>query len=300
MKKTFSALLLALLVSSCVSTDKTGKSGLDAKEQTNLQNREKLRCYADIKKDTLDFRAEVADLGGFSRGDRWTYTLTKTEGTTNTVTKSSTIYVWKVSGDYLYYLITLKDAYSVTTHRFIRISKTEFNAMITDLANKFCDHATYSTVVGTTSSSAFTHKVDSTETSTGSNTYEVSTTYTFTFANLPFLGSFNSNVVKKEKNSDGNYTNANGVTLKGALSARTSGSFASDVDQYNDVAYTGATFCTLNKPTGAGTDADPYVYSIPYEAIIPDSSYQCGGSADGAGPTTGLEPWPNPGTDLTI
>lgn len=267
-------LLLAftLLISSCEENIES-YDDLNAAEQLYIRTQARAKCMAETQEDFLDIiDTSNTQLLQLSRLDTWDLVYKKNDA----VIETSKIYVWKISGSTVYFLISFVEGGS-TSNKFVKITSTINSEMFQDLRTKKCDKdLTLSTspslLTGTIEEGPITINADS--------YYKVKSTHSFVNTFPDFFGFINKKRVKKIYNDDTDAVTS--TDTYDFIITRVTDVTSLDTNFASDTLYPNKEYCVVDYTAGV-----PNVYPLP---SAPDFGLSCE-------PDT--SPGPDPDGDLT-
>jgi hypothetical protein len=241
---------------------------LSSDEQDYIRTIAESKCRSDLELSIANFKENSNEqLASYERGQYWKLELSK--GTT--VQSTDYIYVWKVTGTDVYFLLQ-KTSGTGYEYKFYKMNQTYNSDMIDDLVDKKCTK-TYSMGISESSISITFSNLLSSEPPTS---YKSDLTYTAGSSTPAFFGLYNFSQAKKKLDDDGDVVSTENFTYKVTYG----GNDADLADLYTD--YTNAKYCLIDYADGSSGTKD---LTFPYT----DNS--C---------TTSVSGPVNPGTDLTL
>lgn len=167
---------------------------LSQAEKDALQLRANNQCLADEEKDINDIiNVSNVELSRLARNDAW-----KMENKQDTsILSTSKIYVWKISGNTVYFLISFADG---DNHRYVKVNTTTNSEMFDDLRRRKCFNDFTKSSLDANSVSAEIEDARVAEVDSG---YSIITnTYSYTEINPAFFGLISPKKVKKTYKKD--------------------------------------------------------------------------------------------------
>lgn len=241
-------------------------------ERTELQNRSNTKCLSQAEDDVLDLTSTSnTELLRLSRLDSWKLEYFK--GTTPTdIIETSKIYVWKISGSTVYFLLKLTENGS-PVNKFVKFTSTTNSEMFEDLRQRKCITQDITLSVSQTLLSAGVSEAAVTE---DTDTYS-KTVATHSYPDeLPaFFGFFNKKRVKTLYNDETDAVKSSETS--NWVITRIEDVSSLPTDFTNNTDYPNKTYCVVDYTAGT-----PNVYPIPNASGY---GLECGTSAtDGPDP----------------
>ncbi len=265
-------LAFALLFSSCEENIES-YDDLTADEQLYIRTRARTKCMAETSADILDItETSNNQLLTFTRLDTWDLVYKKNDD----VIETSKIYVWKISGSTVYFLISFVEGGS-TSNKFVKFTTTINSEMFEDLRTKKCDKAltlavSPSLLTGTTDEGPITIDADS--------YYKLKTTSSYESLFPAFFGFINKKRVKKIHNDETDVVMS--TETYDYIVDRVADVTSLDPNFEDNTLYPNKTYCVVNYTAGV-----PNVYPLPTATNF------------GLSCTTETSPGPDPDGDLT-
>jgi hypothetical protein len=236
--------LLILLSTSCKKTVHAWNELSDA-ERTEINNRAQQNCVATnaaAYEAFLDSSDETFASASFARGVGYERQY-KLEGSTNAA-DTYTMKVWKQdsTNGVLYFYVTQSVSTGGEESYFLRIKRTDNEALINQLKSDHCGAVYTSMTTGETGPMSLVYDYNSPN---GANTTYFTDTYTFNFTDLGFMGGLRlkRKLVVKDTAGTPQSTTIYDSTVAQKL-------FSFPTTDYTNVAYT-QNFCELNYSTYA-------------------------------------------------
>jgi hypothetical protein len=210
---------------------------LSSDEQDYIRTIAESKCRTESEAPITNFKENSDEqLASYVRGQYWKLELSKG----STVQSTDYIYVWKVDGTNVYFLLQ-KTSGTGYEYKFYKMNQTYNDDMIDDLVDKKCTK-TYSTTISESSISITFSDIQSSEPPTS---YKSDFTYTASSSTPVFFGLYNFSQAKKKLDDDGDVVSTDNYTYK----ATYGGSDADLADLYTD--YTNAKYCLIDYIDGS-------------------------------------------------
>jgi hypothetical protein len=261
---------LILLLSSCEENIQS-YDDLSADEQLYIRTRARVKCMAETEDDILDIiETSSSALLAYTRLDTWKLEYSKN----NALIETSKIYVWKISGSTVYFLVSYVEA-GTTSSKFVKFTNTVNSEMFQDLRTKKCDKDLTLSI----SPSLLTGTILEGPTTIDDNSYyKVTNTYSYTNPYPSFFGLINKKRVKKIYNDDTDTVTS--TETYNYVITRITDVASLDTDYTDDTLYPNKKYCVVDY-----TAAVPNVYPLPNAS---DFGLSC---------TTNTSPGPDPDGD---
>ena len=265
-------LSLVLLFSSCEENIESYDT-LNAQEQAYIRSQARIKCEAETSADILDIiETSNSHLIQLLRLNTWDLVYKKDDN----VIATSKIYVWKVSGSTVYFLVSFTEGGS-TSNKFVKFTSAINTEMFQDLRTKKCAKTltlsvSPSLLTGTTEEGPIT--IDS------ASYYKLKTTNSFENPFPAFFGFIYKKRVKKIYNDETNAVTS--TETHDYVVDRVADVTTLDTNFESDTLYPNRKYCVVNYTAGATN-----VYPFP---IASDFGLSC---------TTETSPGPDPDGDLT-
>lgn len=223
---------------------------LTAAERLALQNRANAKCLAGAANDILDITSTSnTELIRLSRLDTWKLEYSKGD----VLIETSNIYVWKISGSTVYFLVKIIEGGS-PSNIFVKFTSTTNSEIFEDLRQKKCITEDITLSVSRT---LLTAKVEEARTTVDTDTYSKTVaTHTYQDEFPAFFGFLNKKRVKTLYNDETNAVKSS-ETYKYVIT-RITDIVSLDADFTDDTIYPNKTYCVVNYTSGT-----PNVYPLP-------------------------------------
>jgi hypothetical protein len=242
---------------------------LSSDEQDYIRTIAETKCRSESEAPIANFKENSNEqLASYVRGQYWKLELSKG----STVQSTDYIYVWKVDGVNVYFLLQ-KTSGTGYDYKFYKMNQIYNSDMLDDFVDKKCTK-TYSMTIAESSISVTFSDIQSSEPPTS---YKSDFTYTASSSTPVFFGLYNFSQAKKKLDEDGDVVSTENYTYK----ATYGGSDADLADLYTD--YTNAKYCLIDYANGSPSGTK--------DLVFPYTDNSCTTAI--AGPT-------NPGSDTDL